>query len=224
MKRNDKCIQKTIDYHLKKASEISESIFLSFKRLYFDMKSNDKVNEKDDLDIEYKENEFELGYKHFREIIKDSVLQFTHTYNNKERGEIDIDKELKPFLKSFGNSLSNEEIEFMLHLIDKFDEFKGKLSINNLYDIYGAILFFRTQKPSAIVKYVFDTFYKDNPQLYRSNEMNYQAIELFISNYSNFFTKDQTAFIKEQSNYSGETFTLDTFIMTILSFRQYCPY
>ena len=33
MKRNEGCIRKTIYYHLKKSGEISNSIFLSFKKV-----------------------------------------------------------------------------------------------------------------------------------------------------------------------------------------------
>ena len=42
MKKNEKCLKKAINYQLKKAAEISNSIFISFKKLYFDMKTNSK--------------------------------------------------------------------------------------------------------------------------------------------------------------------------------------
>ena len=42
MKRNDRAIKKTINYQLKLSGEMSNAIFIIFKRLYFDIKMNQK--------------------------------------------------------------------------------------------------------------------------------------------------------------------------------------
>ena len=137
---------------------------------------------------------------------------------------IDIKNDLVPFMKSFGSICNNQEIHFMLHLIANFHEFKGKLTINNLFNIYGAILHFRTIKPLEIIKFVFNNFYKNNQNLYRETHLTYNNLEVFTNNYHNYFTKEECELIKEQCRYLGESFTLDGLMINILSLRQYYPY
>ena len=166
MKRNEKCVRKLVNFHLREAGRLSEEIFQNFKRIYYDIKINSKPEEHEKIfTIEENESELKLGFPHLQEMIRLNVARYTHSED--EKATIDIKEELRPFLKSFGNHLNNKEIEFMFHLIENFDEFQGKLTINNLFDIYGAILHFRTQKPLDIFKFVFNHFYEDNPQFYK---------------------------------------------------------
>ena len=225
MKRNEKCIKKMVNYHIKKAGRISEEIFQNFKRIYFDIKTNPKLNVSKSeklFAVDENENELKLGFPHLQEIIRLNVARYTHS--DKENAVIDIKEDLLPFIKSFGNSLNQEEIEYMLHFIENFEDFKGKITVSNLFDIYGAILHFRTQKPMNIFKCVFNHFYDENPQYYKDTHMTYKNIELFINAYNDFFTKEQTEFIKEQCNYLGESFSFESLITTLISFRQFYPY
>lgn len=223
MKRNEKCVRKLVNFHLREAGRLSEEIFQNFKRIYYDIKINSKPEEHEKIfTIEENESELKLGFPHLQEMIRLNVARYTHSED--EKASIDIKEELRPFLKSFGNHLNNKEIEFMFHLIENFDEFQGKLTINNLFDIYGAILHFRTQKPLDIFKFVFNHFYEDNPQFYNDTHMTYKSIELFINAYKEFFTQEQAEFIKDQCNYLGESFSFESLITSFISFRQFYPY
>ena len=227
MKRNEKCIKKLIDNQLRKNAEIAEKIFQNFKKIYFDIKTNiqnDDIENNliNDNENNEKQNELDLTFPHLQELIRTNLYRYTKSQN--DNNMIDIKNDLVPFMKSFGSVCNNQEIHFMLHLIANFHEFKGKLTINNLFNIYGAILHFRTIKPLEIIKFVFNNFYKNNQNLYRETHLTYNNIEVFTNNYHNYFTKEECEFIKEQCKYLGESFTLDGLMINILSLRQYYPY
>ena len=42
MKRNEKCVRKLVNFHLREAGRLSEEIFQNFKRIYYDIKINSK--------------------------------------------------------------------------------------------------------------------------------------------------------------------------------------
>ena len=226
MKRNEKCVKKMVNNHLYHSGKISEQIFKNFKRIYFDMKINANHEILEDQIFNNinneRENELSLTYRHLQNMIKTCVYRYTK--KNDENAVIDIENDLMPFLKTLGNNLTNSDIEFMLYLIQNFKNFKGKLTIENLSDIYGAILHFRKLTPLQIVNFVFDSFYKNNPQYFRESHFTYQSIELFINNYHKFFNDEQIEFIKEQCRYLGESFTLDSLMINILSLRQFYAY
>ena len=231
MNRSEKNVKKMVNYHIKRASRISEEIFLIFKRIYYDMKLNKKQSnfsfEEESNLLHFKnstQNEMKLGFPHLQELIRMSVCRYTGKEN--DNGEINIKEDLLPYLKSLGNTLNSNEIEFMFHLISDFDAFekKGKLNVNNLYDICGAILHFRTKRPIDIYKFVFDTFYQNHPQYYKETNMSFQTMELLINNYKEYFNNEHVSFIKEQCLYYGNSFSFDSIINSFVSFRQYCPY
>ena len=225
MRRNEKCVKKMINHHLYHSGKIAESIFQNFKKIYFDMKINKEEDIEDQIFIDQeKKNELELGYPHLQEMIRTCVYRYTKSED--EKVTIDIEKDLIPFLKTLGNNLTENEIEFMLHLIQNFHSFKGQLSIINLFNIYGAILHFRKQNPLEIIKFVMSSYYKSNKSNNNSREtyVTYNAIESFVNTYHKFFTKEENEFIKEQCSYLGESFTLDALMINILSLRQYYPY
>ena len=234
MNRNEKNVKKMVHYHIKKASRISDEIFLIFKRIYYDMKVNKKqhshmINDNILMEDDFKplhtnnsESELKLGFQHLQDIIKMNMLRYTG--KEKDNGMIDIKEDLLPFIKSFGNSLNAKEIEFMLHMISNFDEFKGKICVNDLFDICGAILHFRTKRPMEIFTFVFDTFYKNDPQHYKDISLSFQKINLFIGNYKEYFNEEQITFIKDQCLYYNDSVPFDSLISSIISFRQYYPY
>ena len=112
----------------------------------------------------------------------------------------------------------------MIYLIQNFKDFKGELSINNLYDIAGAIIHFRSMKPMEIINSVFDNYYKLNSRVSKEDIIKYNDIETFMDTYHDFFSKEECDFMKEQCKYLGDTFTLDALMGNVLSLRQYYPY
>ena len=141
------------------------------------------------------ENELKCTFIPLQNMIKTCICRYTK--QNNENAFIDIENDLIPFLKTLGNNLTNEEIEFMIHLIQNFNNFKGQLSFDNICDIYGAILHFRQKNPLQIINYVFDNYYKNNPQYFRDSHFTYNNIELFVNTYHKFFNVEQANFIKE---------------------------
>lgn len=230
MKRNEKCVKKLINYHLKKAGKISEDIFIQFKKLYYDNKKNTIKNRENQLiEEDNKSNisqsqykEFELTYPTLIDLLKTNYARFKNSLEE----PIDIKDELQPFLKSCGNSLTREEIEFTYHMIDNIPQMNGKIYLQNLNEICGGIIYFRKIKPYEIVYNVFNDYYKRNLNLFEKETLGlrWKNIELFIENHQLYFNKEMIEFIKDECAYLGEQFSLDAFISTILTPRQFYAY
>lgn len=229
MKRNDKCLMKMVNNQLKTAGELSNEIVTNFKKIYFDIKTinnsaKDISNDSNQLIIEEdeigKENEFELQSANIGNIIK---LCFNR-FDKVNQDSILIKDELKPFLKSCGNVLNDKEIEFLLHLVPNTNELNGKLTLDQLCNICGAIINFRQKKQSDIVKFAFDHYYEQNPQMYRDNILKWTNIEEFFTFYKDYFNQKHLKYMKDESNYLGDKFTLDEFITLITTPNQYYPY
>jgi hypothetical protein len=238
MKRNERCLQKTINYQMKKASDYTNKIFISFKKLYFDMKVNLKSNRNDLRNSEYN---FNALTKKAQQRLMDvnlarfKALQFEGEGEDlhiplKDDHPIEIDKEIKSFIKSCGNKLNTEEIEFMIHLIENYESFEnGKITSTQLYDIWGALIHFSTLKAEDIIEYVFETYSEERKEIepYAKGERNLNSakIEEFLSYYEKYFNKEQRAFVINECHYSlTNHFSLDAFIHLLLSIRRYYPY
>ena len=238
MKRNDNSIKKTINYHLKEKSEFVNKIFTNFKKLYFDMMVN--IKNKSEVD----RGAFNgLNKKIFHRMINLSLSRFkkipiTESENdnlpiNKEEFPIDVATELKAFLKSCGNRLNNEEIEFMIHLVENFDEFekKGKkLDHKDLFDIWGAVIHFSSTKPEKVIEFVFQKYSQEKDEINASRKsfnknFTVDKINDFLSFYHDYFNDEQTTYILEECKicFSRE-FSLDAFTHMLLSLRKYHPY
>ena len=165
-------------------------------------------------------NEFELQIQ----TMKDMLTVEYNRFDKANGDSIDIKYELRPFLKSCGNILNASEIEFMLSLYPPNTEFDGNLTLWQLFDICGALLLFRMKKPSELISFAFDYYYKENPQMYRENIMKWINIEEFFTFYKDYFNQRQLKYIKEQCDYLGNSFSTDEFIAAISTPSQYYPY
>ena len=128
MKRDDKCIDKMIKTEMKKTAEISNSIVNSFKKIFFDVKNRqktpDQISKQEDesssqLIAENSDNilnpKFQLNSENMRQFI---IVNFNR-FKKENSASLNIKYELKPFLKSCGNILNDEEIDFLLYIIGK---------------------------------------------------------------------------------------------------------
>ena len=239
MKRNDRCVQKAINSQLKINSEYANQIFLTFKKLYFDMKVNELNNQNEENEKVAFNN---LNKKIFHRLINISLCRFKKIKIENdslelpleiEENPIDINKELKAFLKSCGNTLNESDIEFMIHLIENFDEFeKNGKSINYriLYDIWGALIHFSSMKPEKIIEYVFYRYSdekKDVDAIHKGELKNLtmDRLTLFLDFYHDYFSEEQTNYLVEECKLSfGKEFSLDAFTHMLLSLRKYHPY
>ena len=238
MKRNDKCVQKMINRHMKKISDISYGILNSFKKIYFDYKnqsstttpvpddaeSNNLLIDDNEMEVNSENDEFQLNYHNLRNFI---TLSFNR-FNKMNPNGIDIKYELRPFLRTCGNVLNNEEMQFLLYLVSKSKNYSEILTLKQLYNICGILLHFREKKPYEIANFVFQKYYSDNNRVvyrvFKDENMKWNDIEVFLGNYQEYFDNTKRMFIEEQCNYLGEQFSLDSFISAILTPCQYHPY
>jgi hypothetical protein len=223
MKRNEKCLKKTINYQLKTAAQISNDIFTVFKRLYFDIKTHNK--DKDNFNTLGKvvcQNLVGITYSRFLKLKQEA----TYTQLN-QSFPINVSKELKAFLKSCGLTVDEKEIEYMLHLVENYSD--DKLTIEQLYDIWGAHLHFSSLPPEEILHYVFDEYFKrrdDIEPVCRGDfdGLNSEKIDHFLEFYNEYFSYEQVLFIREETRYLGKSFSRDAFCHMLLAPRRYYPY
>lgn len=242
MKRNDACIKKTINHQLKASAEMSNSIFMSFKRLYFDMKINLKNKRLSEFGINNVDISFNaLNRPSLQKLIDLNVIRYKKipvdeegdnsplNPKTKEDYPIEVDSELKSFLKSCGNRLNQNEIEFMVHLIENFDAFEsGKITCRQLYDIWGALIHFSTKKPEEIIEFVFEKYFEERNDIESVRrdikELNLGKIEEFLRWYNEYFTDGQMHYMKNECQYMNKEFSLDAFNYMLLTPRKYHPY
>lgn len=234
MKRDDKCINKMIKAEMKRIAEVSNSVVNSFKKIFFDVKNRKKtpgqipIQEEESfsqLIVDDRDNalnpKFQLNSENMKQLI---ILNFNR-FKKEKQGFINIKYELKPFLKSCGNILNDEEIDFLLYIIGKSKSTKnGFVQLAELCSICGTILYFRQKKPQSIAKFVLDNYYSENRKVYRDVEMRWTDVEVFLGNYNEYFNKNQIQFIQNQCNYIGMIFTSDSFISALFTPSQYYPY
>lgn len=231
MRRNETAIKKTVHYLVKEKANYVNKIFNNFKKLYFDM----KINLIDSEPILFNN----LNRKTFQRLIIISLVRFKDLEYDPEKIEdilqehpIDINTELKSFLRSCGNNLNDEEIEYMLHLVENFDNFEKngkKLTYKDFYDIWGALIHFSSTKPDKIIEYVFENYAKDKEDLnspYKKRKyfetLDIQKVSEFLNFYRDYFEIDQIDYIIDECKICfSKEFTLDAFSHMLISLRKY---
>ena len=181
MKRDENRIKKVIHQQLFQASQISEKIYSCFKRLYFDIRLNEKKTGKisslipGDTDMGLTKNYFvdlvKIAIKRFKNIPKRTVIEGTKIdiLTKYEDYPFQINEELRPFLKSCGNDLTNSEIEHLLHFIEKIEESEfSNITCNEIYDLHTMTIFFSNNMPQKIITYVLDKFFEEENSMLTS--------------------------------------------------------
>ena len=232
MNRKDKIIKKVINDQLAESAEKAESLFINFKKLYFDIALNISAQNK----VKGIQSFNTLNRPILSQLVEAQLYRFITTkkdwknkINNTEALYVDINDDLKTFLESCGNKLSNEEIEFLIHLVGNFDEENNKvLTLIQFQDIWGSIIHFSKKQPREILNFVFEKYFEEKLVDVYSPSMviNTNKISDFFKWYKDYFSQENVEFaIKECIYISNNTkeFTLDNFISSITLARRYHP-
>jgi hypothetical protein len=233
MNRNEVCLNKTTNFIIKEKAEYANQIYTNFKKLYFDMMINLK-KEGDNNNGAFNN----LNRKTFHRLINISLARFKEINYNEgdidiklEENPIDIRTELKSFLKSCGNDMNDNDIEYMIHIIENYDKFEenGKtLTYRDLYDIWGALIHFSNIKANKIVEHVFEKYAEEKEDLDSSKKRNFtkslnvEKVSEFFDFYHDYFPQKQADYILEECKISfNRDFTLDAFSHMITTLRKY---
>eukprot|EP00340_Litonotus_pictus_P008885 CAMPEP_0170515260 /NCGR_PEP_ID=MMETSP0209-20121228/1707_1 /TAXON_ID=665100 ORGANISM="Litonotus pictus, Strain P1" /NCGR_SAMPLE_ID=MMETSP0209 /ASSEMBLY_ACC=CAM_ASM_000301 /LENGTH=368 /DNA_ID=CAMNT_0010799653 /DNA_START=1180 /DNA_END=2286 /DNA_ORIENTATION=- len=233
MNRDDKTIKKCIKEQLLENGETSEKLFLSFKKLYFDMMIN-ITNRNIELGVNSKDYPTfnSLNRPVLAKLIETQLQRFKFSQtdefkpDNRDHYIININEELKLFLSSCGNSLSNDEIEFMLHLVENLgDSNNNVLTLRQFYDIWGAVIHFSSKHPHEIILFVFEKYYeeKNDNNFNVTRLLNEQKVVDFFRWYKEYFEEDLIQYAAKEGSYLGKEFTLNTFVNSISYARRYHP-
>lgn len=264
MKRNEECLEKCIKEELNESSELSESIFKSFKRLYFDIKVKNRERIIDNAHSKTTSQEEIHSNNSNKQVLKkmliSTILRFKsiqniedinmgknndniartlsqendllitpkYSYSRDSYKELSIDvcNELKLFLKTSGNDLTNQDINFMLHMIENFDKYNRSkvLTQSQLYEIWNVMIHFANLKPEDVFIFVFNEYYNERLELFNSNKFTEEGLLEFFRWYQEYFSKQQIEFIEKQLiSIIGKRkeVSIDYFIGSLLSLRKF---
>lgn len=174
MKRDENRIKKVISQQLIRAGEISEKIYGCFKRLWFDNRITEKRQGKIDsllpkgTDLGLTKNHLidlvKVAIKRYKNIPKRTKIEGSNQtiLTNYEDFPFQINEELRPFLKTCGNDLSNNEIEHLLHFIEKIEDSEfTTITCNEIYDLHTMTIFFSNNMPQRIISEVLDKYFDE---------------------------------------------------------------
>lgn len=181
MKKDENRIKKVVNQQLFKAGEMAEKIYSSFKKIWFDLRNNEKKSNKIDSIIP-QQSELGLTKNNLIDIVKIAIKRFKNIPNRTsidssnltiltsyEDFPFSINEELRPFFKTCGNDLTNGEIEQLLHYIEDIDgqEF-STLTCKEIYDLHVYTKFFSNILPQKIMGYVLDKFFDEENSMLTS--------------------------------------------------------
>ena len=116
---------------LNEESELSQEVVTDFKKLYYtktlESLNHQEINLDNLVDLEHKQNPFELQHEYLKRIIQANLKVF----NSAEPEVIDSKVEFIPFMKTCGNDLDKNDIDFFFFITGK----KSKLTIDDLYTL-----------------------------------------------------------------------------------------
>ena len=244
MKRNEKCLNETIEEEIKNNSDMAESIFKSFKRIYFDM----NLKSKDFKDSSNKINTLNkpiLTKMLISVILKFKSIQSLEELNKYQNDDserlisksnaeanlkielsISISNEMKLFLKTAGNNMTNDDIDYMLHMIENFDQYKSTQEVtqSQLFEIWAVITNFSTLKPENIVNFVFTQYFNERIELLNTNTLTEEGFLEFFRWYQEYFSSSNMEFIERQVSlmtHKNKEISIDFFVSGIMNMRMY---
>jgi hypothetical protein len=214
MKRDEKNIKKVLNRQLEMSAEIVEEIYNGFKRLYYDIRLNKKINGELDtilpLELGPTKNTLEklvdIQIRRFKSIPKKIKKEGTEEYYNPrlENYSISIDEELKLFFKTSGNKMTQAEIQHLTHFLENISEKEiESLTNKEIYDLYFATLYFSNTFPQHIIYYIFEKYFEERQDIETLMDRTEKGLTTakvgdFMHWYSNYFTSEQINFIKEE--------------------------
>jgi hypothetical protein len=153
-------------------------------------------------------------------------------------------EDLKSFIEtSSGTVLTQTEIENCLHFIETDNYFfdSERVSSLQIYEMIISNTFFSNYHPQIFFYYVFDNYLREMKSIespfisfnqqespffmhQRSIEFSTPSLLKFFEFYKTYFTEEQTKFIERECGLLGPQFSLDSFIFTLVSLRQFKPY
>lgn len=164
-----------------------------------------------------------IAYRRFKSIPK-SELKNLSNYS------INIQEELKPFFRTSGNRLTQEEIQNIQHFIEKiYNSSFDKITFDDLYEMFIANLYFAHEFPQNIIYEVFQHYFNERDEKIEpikgktEKELNLNKISDFLLYYPNYFQEKERDFILDEIEYLSEKFSIDAFTNMIFSLRRYNP-
>jgi hypothetical protein len=247
MKKEDKCLDKTIKYYYKITSELHNQIFISFKLIYLNyLITNGRtgINLKKDEFVKLKESLktiIDSNFVRFKQLdfgTNDAInISNTSSFINQslidnslnlENQYIDIETELRSFFKTCGNNLTDQEMKIiirMCHLM-KFEE---KLTNKQIYQLWAIFIEFQKKKPEEILENVIrnylEEYFETQQEAFevKNVELTKGKAQEMIDRYAEFFDQTLIIHLKQEIEMLPIVFTVKEFMDKILIPRRYHP-
>lgn len=230
MSKDQTIIDSCIDDQTKSSAQLYNKIYNSFKMIYFDKEEIETKANNSDLVanklknksliylIDYQYRLF-ISYKLKLTGLSDQEISQMDLDNE----EIILEEELSCFLNTCGNFLTKDDIEFMLHFVERKNdsEKSNKLTISKreLYDVLGSMLYFKEKHPFELVKGVI-TDYLITLNLEKDSMIPISILIGFFDDFLEYFDKEALKLVHEDLQYYKEI-SLNSFVQMIVSNRRY---
>lgn len=171
MNKDEELIKKVLQRQIREKSEAMQKVINSFKKLHFDMKRVEDAKENSDGQ---KQPFYSLTRDTFHSLIEITFLRYASKTEGRkdalieetiDETAISIEYELKPFLKSCGNTLSAEEIELMLHLVEDADLEDGVITLTQIRDLWGVMIYFSKISIEDLLTFVIMNYFEEKRNL-----------------------------------------------------------
>lgn len=201
MKKDDKIIQKVLRIKMCEEFEICNKIYTIFKKICFDI----IVIKKYETSKEELKNIGKIGVAHMQDKVKLNLMRFKKTKEEnmsdirvQEKYPINVEEELKTFLKSCGCKANDEEMSDMLHFIKNLESKREQVILQDLFDIWGTHITFCKIGPNEVFKYVFEYFIKN--QTTRIDKIdNFYSVDMKSDHVQNFLELTEKYFMHNNS-------------------------
>lgn len=215
MKRDEKNISRVINRQLELAADLVENIYHGFKRLYFDIRLNNKKSGEEEqilpLDLGHTKSTLErlidIQIRRFKSIPKKIKKDGEFITPKLEDYPISVNEELKLFFKTSGNHMSQAEIQHLTHFLENISEKEiDTLTNKEIYDLYFSTIFFSNTFPQTIIFYILEKYFEERQDIETLMDRTEKALTTakvgdFMHWYSNYFNTEQIFFIKEEVSF-----------------------
>lgn len=228
MNKNDENLKEVIKIQTAESTLLARKVCNTFRKIHFDLK------------IKSDRNFNSLNKAALKSLVDVTISRFNCILEDKDKKEellasesvkkddfcIEI-SELKQYCASTGNVMKNYDLEYILHFVDNFESLgtKGYLSRRDIYDIWGANIYYAKENQQAIMLEVFKRFDEEiNYQEEANGEYGQELLKKFLNWYKEYFTKEELQFIMKQAGYLRSGFTKEIFVFQITTLCRHHPY
>lgn len=228
MQRDHKCLDKVIRRQTANHSLMANSVMNSFKLVYLSQFEN-KTSIKPIPD--QMKRYIDINFKRFKSKDKDMMNKEQDIEGQYDEillndSSINVESELKSFLRSCGNNLNDEDLRLFMNFLPEVRNSKC-ITPEQFHQIWAIVVHFQKMNSKEIILSSFHSYlgqyYSFPKDEINDIELNEEKLKDFLSFHSKLFTKTQQDFILSESKLIGNSYTVRELVLVLSSSRRFYP-